>query len=102
MTQNAEWHRLMDAPWGSRTPQAMEAKRIAMVRYDEDTKAFWARRNMPVPTFQGEVKAEPTPIESWVPRLAPAFAEMANDRRALDADGISRLDGWVEDHLHLR
>lgn len=82
MTQTPEWQALMNAPWGSRKPQAMRAKIAAFVQYDEDTKAFWARRNREVPTFQNEVRADPTPIEKWAPRLAPAFAEMKNDRRA--------------------
>jgi hypothetical protein len=75
------WHRLMSAPWGSHTPQAIEAKRVALLQYDEDTKRFWARRNMSVPTFQSDIKLAPVAIESWVPRLAPAFADYSNDIR---------------------
>lgn len=77
-----EWHRLMDAPWGVFTPQAIEAKRAAMMQFDEGTKAFWQRRNLSVPTLPTEDRTNlAVPIESWVPRLAPAFAEFANDVR---------------------
>lgn len=72
----------MNAPWGSRKPEAISAKRAAFAAYDEDTKAFWAKRNREVPTFQREVHAEPVPIEKWVPRLAPAFGEFKGDVRA--------------------
>ena len=82
MTQTPEWMRLMNAPWGSHKPQAISAKRIAIVQYDEDTKAFWARRNREVPTFQSEVRANPDPIPHWAPKLAPAFAEFKGDVRA--------------------
>lgn len=77
-----EWHRLMNAPWGKFTPQAISEKRSALSHYTEGTKAFWQRRNMTVPTLPSEDRNDlAVPIESWVPRLAPAFAEFANDVR---------------------
>ena len=80
-----EWERLMRAPWGKHTPEAIASKREAMDIYGEVTKAFWERRNMSVPTLPNDDRSsgQLTPIESWVPRLAPAFAEYANDVRAI-------------------
>jgi hypothetical protein len=72
----------MNAPWGKFNPQAIEAKRIAMVRYSEGNVAFWERRKMIAPTLPSDDRTNlAVPIESWVPRLAPAFAEFANDVR---------------------
>ena len=77
-----EWDRLMNAPWGKFNPQAIEAKRTAMGCYSEANKAFWERRKMTAPTLPSDDRTNlAVPIESWVPRLAPAFAEFANDVR---------------------
>jgi hypothetical protein len=86
----------MRAPWGKGRPEAAKAKADALEVFNEATAAFWQRRNAAVPTFHNEheiVVADPIP--SWVPKLAPIFAEYANDTRAIDNDGVSRLDGWT-------
>ena len=50
MTQGEEWSNLMRAPWGQFTPKAVAAKAQAQADYEKATKAFWAKRKMPVPT----------------------------------------------------
>ena len=98
---SSEWERLMAAPWGKTSPEANEQKRVAVQRFDDDTKRFWKDgisnftgrpRNLPVPTFQSEVRPQATLVQCDGPLIGNSF--MANDDPQLKAkDRIIRCTG---------